>query len=368
MDLTNLISTIYYLRCIVLHEFHVGIDILFTLVFICDMLGNCITEVDDSDGAHAAQKSLGASIKKYLCGLFWFDLVTVVPFHQILISKVSNSEYFLLLKTLRLMKIQSEFMSKRMIRLLRTCIKLKTSRQALTTSESDKLVKLQNNTYIVQLVYSHQVFKILESYLELILLSFSIGVVWYVVHQIEDLIWPDLDLEIKTMFQNFEGVEGNDRTIMITYFITTTLATVGFGDFAPKSNQERIVGILVMLGGVATFSFIFSKATSSLDRISKYLDPFEDSRKQLLLFFAVLRRFNGNQPFCGKIRTEIEDFFEFMWNNDPTQALRSETDRLLFEQLPHSVRQRIYTQYLFDDFLEHFKALFNFEKPLKSSK
>ena len=50
------------------------------------------------------------------------------------------------------------------------------------------------------------------------------------------------------------------------YFILTTLSTVGFGDFYPKSDMERILGAFVILFGVALFSIIISEF---LDMISK---------------------------------------------------------------------------------------------------
>ena len=40
------------------------------------------------------------------------------------------------------------------------------------------------------------------------------------------------------------------------YFAFTTLSTVGFGDYAPRSNLERLVFTAVLLGGVAIFSYI----------------------------------------------------------------------------------------------------------------
>ena len=45
---------------------------------------------------------------------------------------------------------------------------------------------------------------------------------------------------------------------MITscYFSITTLSTVGYGDLFPISDVEKIVGIIIMLGGVAFFSYI----------------------------------------------------------------------------------------------------------------
>ncbi len=40
------------------------------------------------------------------------------------------------------------------------------------------------------------------------------------------------------------------------YFIFTTLATVGYGDFTPISSAELIVGSFILLFGVTLFSFI----------------------------------------------------------------------------------------------------------------
>jgi hypothetical protein len=43
----------------------------------------------------------------------------------------------------------------------------------------------------------------------------------------------------------------------LTYFCTTTLTTIGLGDFHPVSNFERIAATILMVGGVACFSIIF---------------------------------------------------------------------------------------------------------------
>jgi len=40
------------------------------------------------------------------------------------------------------------------------------------------------------------------------------------------------------------------------YFSITTLSTVGYGDLYPISTAERLIVIIIMLGGVAYFSFI----------------------------------------------------------------------------------------------------------------
>jgi len=46
------------------------------------------------------------------------------------------------------------------------------------------------------------------------------------------------------------------RLITSCYFFLTTLSTVGYGDLSPKSNEERLFGVVVMLCGVAFFSLI----------------------------------------------------------------------------------------------------------------
>jgi len=40
------------------------------------------------------------------------------------------------------------------------------------------------------------------------------------------------------------------------YFALTILSTVGYGDYYPVSNVEMLTALVVMLGGVAFFSYI----------------------------------------------------------------------------------------------------------------
>jgi hypothetical protein len=46
------------------------------------------------------------------------------------------------------------------------------------------------------------------------------------------------------------------NTIIGMYYAFTTLATVGFGDYAPRSNFERGLGSFVLISGTAMFSFL----------------------------------------------------------------------------------------------------------------
>jgi hypothetical protein len=39
------------------------------------------------------------------------------------------------------------------------------------------------------------------------------------------------------------------------YFVFTTITTVGFGDYYPTNDHERLTWSFVLLGGVALFSY-----------------------------------------------------------------------------------------------------------------
>ena len=57
------------------------------------------------------------------------------------------------------------------------------------------------------------------------------------------------------------------QLLVSSYFALTTLSTVGYGDYFPISNEERIFAVIIMLGGVAFFSYIMG---SFIEIISNY--------------------------------------------------------------------------------------------------
>jgi len=47
--------------------------------------------------------------------------------------------------------------------------------------------------------------------------------------------------------------------ITLSYFMFTTLSTVGLGDYHPTNDRERILGSLILLFGVLITSFAMDK-------------------------------------------------------------------------------------------------------------
>lgn len=96
------------------------------------------------------------------------------------------------------------------------------------------------------------------------------------------------------------------------YYTMTTLTTVGFGDVVPRSDTERVVTSMVLLFGVAIFSYIlgvFIDITGSIDTLNADIDEGD----QLTMFFGMLKKFNNNKPLDFEIQKSIEEYFLFKW-------------------------------------------------------
>lgn len=79
------------------------------------------------------------------------------------------------------------------------------------------------------------------------------------------------------------------------YFAITSLSTVGFGDYVPRSNAERAVGSFMLLCGVACFSYIMGNLMDILANFMEYNKDIEDGNN-LSRFFGTIQQFNNNEP------------------------------------------------------------------------
>jgi hypothetical protein len=86
------------------------------------------------------------------------------------------------------------------------------------------------------------------------------------------------------------------------YYALTTLSTVGYGDYFPISNNERIIAVIIMLGGVAFFSYImgnFIEIISNYEKKMGVVDKSGDLHNWLIL----LTRFTNSQPLPKSLTT-----------------------------------------------------------------
>lgn len=97
-----------------------------------------------------------------------------------------------------------------------------------------------------------------------------------------------------------ENVTNTDRLIISCYFALTTLSTVGYGDYSPKSLVEMLIGIVVMLAGVAFFSYIMGSFIEIISNYDKKMGTV-DKGTELHNWMTLLTRFTNNKPLPKQI-------------------------------------------------------------------
>ena len=148
-----------------------------------------------------------------------------------------------------------------------------------------------------------------------------------------------LDAHNTEAFIDYYELENNDairNTIIGLYFSFTTLSTVGFGDYTPRSNVERAIGSFILISGVAMFSFLMGNFIEILGTWDDLKADFDDG-DTLARFFGTLRHFNEDDDIEFTIKRDIEAFFDYYWSNNTNQAFSEEQDIYLFNKLPIAV-------------------------------
>jgi len=180
-------------------------------------------------------------------------------------------------------------------------------------------------------------FKILRLIILIILVSYFLGIVFYIICDItrgfESVEASGDDFITKFGFLEQTNLE---KAIRVTYFAFTSLSTVGFGDLHPRSDYERLLTAFILLFGVAIFSYVMGNFIEILDQ-SKTIGRGFDDGDNLSKFFGLIKQFNKGQDIDIKMKERIEDYFDYRWENDHNQAISEPEDYALLEQLPSEI-------------------------------
>ena len=86
---------------------------------------------------------------------------------------------------------------------------------------------------------------------------------------------------------NFEYRTIFDKGLLATYFAFTSLSTVGFGDFNPKSDVERATCAFILLFGVSIFSYVMGIFIDILTEIQLLQKNLDDSDNLVCFFHCI---------------------------------------------------------------------------------
>ena len=101
------------------------------------------------------------------------------------------------------------------------------------------------------------------------------------------------------------------------YFALTTLSTVGYGDYHPISDLEMIITSLVMLGGVAFFSYIMGNFIEIITNYDAKMGTLDKS-DELNTWITSLERFTNKTKtnLSVSLVNQIISNQNYLWDND----------------------------------------------------
>lgn len=187
---------------------------------------------------------------------------------------------------------------------------------------------------IVLLIILKYAFLSIRLFIQIFFISYYVGIGIMIMFQFSEEMYKD-DPLYETFIHAFKlkQMTPYNQTILILYYTFTTLSTVGFGDLHPKNFFERIIISIVLLMGVATFSYIMSIFIDMVNTIKAFNSDFSEG-DGLSKFFGLMKRFNRYKEVNQQMRREIEEYFLFKWENDNNIAVSTEEDFALLSQLP----------------------------------
>ena len=101
------------------------------------------------------------------------------------------------------------------------------------------------------LYYSFRMFKLLSS---ILLSSYFLGIIFFIFCDLTMHMSDDEDALI--LFFKLENYSLGQVSLTMTYYMLTTLSTIGFGDIVPRSDAERVFIVIIMAFAILIINYI----------------------------------------------------------------------------------------------------------------
>ena len=268
--------------------------------FALGILRSFFLEFTDEEN-HRPVRDLKRIAKRYLGSSFIFDLVAISTLPLIGLFKDSwDPENLSLLYLLRLLRVERIFVILN-IQVFQGIIKFyyrsNLNASIARNSQRQEDNKEDNNKIMNQILFMY-IFRVVRLIIFILILSYFLGTIWFILTKFTSRGDPD-----SFTFYNQNSLGDNtdsQNLIIVVYFIFTTLSTVGFGDYSPKSEIERIFTTIILLVGVACFSYIMGQFIEILMNLQTVTADNEDS-ENLSKWLGLLAHFNNNKPLPKKM-------------------------------------------------------------------
>lgn len=118
-----------------------------------------------------------------------------------------------------------------------------------------------------------------------------------------------------------------DQYLRSVYWVTTTIATIGYGDYYPNhdSNLQIFYTIVVQLFGVGMYTFVIANVSSLVANIDVARAAYQRHMEEVNAYLRAQK-----VPF--ELQERVRDYYSYLW-----EQKRSVTSRTVVEDLPTSL-------------------------------
>lgn len=252
-------------------------------LFVFDMLLNFLTEFYQ-DGEIEPVRDLARISKRYLKAGFVSDLIPLLPLPFIVGAHTLPGRLLYLLKLFRLKRGLDAFDVGVAISMIKFKIQKRTER-IIKANPSIGDDKDNDHNNIEGIMVAGYFLKTLKLVIIILNFSYFLGLIWLIFCEITETrdklrkidaqgnpTWEADDyfrekFELNSIYTYMEDSAADYRSaVVVTYYAFTSLSTVGFGDYHPRSDNERLFIAFVLLCGVSIFSFIMGNFIAILNQ------------------------------------------------------------------------------------------------------
>ncbi|OMJ96182.1 hypothetical protein SteCoe_365 [Stentor coeruleus] len=351
----NVITTLFFLA----YEYPTGgmliTDIVCWVLFIIDIVLTFYTE--QTDEKNNSIKNFVGIANLYIKGWLIFDLVAIIPLRS---AGYEMAEY--LLRMFRLLKLSG-------------VIDITDGTGISYLLSYFNFGRREKSGKITYSYTSKIIASLIRLFITIIFTVYFMGCFWYWFQRIVSNYKYSSSKEgvDENTFENAFGLadmQSKDIALRSSYYMLTTIATIGYGDFMPRNVYEMSFAIVAMLFGVTLFAVIMGNFNSALTYYTEATSAV-DCLGELNLWLDSLEIIHGK--IDKKLRTNITDHFKYYFEKDRLKNLAknyweaSTPENLISidQQYVSSLPEEIYNQILqnlYSDFLQNFKYFFGSSK------
>jgi hypothetical protein len=268
----------------------------------------------------------------YLKGWFCFDLLSSLPYTFIFDSLESS------------LQVSNELkQTPRLLKVLRVVRFIKTIRLI-------KIVKFSSVFYKIEDFFGSEKFQGFYMYTKNMIAFFTclhfLSCLFYAISQGE---YEDNYISLVSL-QEFQTTNVSELYLNTLYYLFTTFYTIGYGDFRPKSTNEMILAIFIMLLTYGLYCVMVSFLRNLVQKGILFEQDLKVKLKNTTLFFR-----EKNLP--KELTTKVTKYLEFMFSEKLNRRIENaDIYSLLNDKLGNELRIEINRKMLLNiEFLRNSK-------------